>query len=174
MKQWKIYIYFGWKLWLPWWLNGKESAYKEGDKGLIPGSGRFPQSRNSQPTPVFLPIKSHGQRSLAGYSPRGSKRVGHDQSNWATRLSSSHYFLTIHFLLWQMTEWVKVAQLCPTLCDTMGYTVHGILQARILEWVAIPFPRGSSQPRDWTQVSCIAGGFFTSWTTRKAQQHESG
>ena len=43
---------------------------------------------------------------------------------------------------------VKVAQLCPTLCDPMDYTVHGILQARILEWVAFPFFRGSSQPRD--------------------------
>ena len=44
---------------------------------------------------------------------------------------------------------------------------HGILQARILEWVALPFSRGSSQPRDRTQVSCIAGRFFTSWTTRE-------
>ena len=43
---------------------------------------------------------------------------------------------------------VKVAQLCPTLCDPMAYTVHGILQARILECVAFPFSRGSSQPRD--------------------------
>ena len=48
------------------------------------------------------------------------------------------------------------------------YTVHGILQARILEWVALPFSRGSSQPRDRTQVSHIAGGFFTSWATRVA------
>ena len=56
----------------------------------------------------------------------------------------------------------KVAQSCPTLCDPMDYTVHGILQARILEWVAISFSKGSSQPRDWTQVSHIAGGFFTS------------
>ena len=45
----------------------------------------------------------------------------------------------------------------------MDYTVHGILQARILEWVASPISRGSSQPRDQTQVSGIAGGFFTSW-----------
>ena len=44
----------------------------------------------------------------------------------------------------------------------------GIFQARILEWVAIPFSRGSSQPRDWTQVSCIAGRFFTIWATREA------
>ena len=55
---------------------------------------------------------------------------------------------------------VKVAQLCPTLCDPMDYTVHGILQARILEWAAFPFSRGSSQPRDQSQVSCIAGGLF--------------
>ena len=55
---------------------------------------------------------------------------------------------------------VKVAQSCPTLCDPRDYRVHGILQARILEWVAIPFSKGSSQPRDQTQVSCIAGGFF--------------
>ena len=60
---------------------------------------------------------------------------------------------------------VKVAQLCPTLCDPMDYTVHGILLARILKWVAFPFSRGFSQPRDQTQVSSIAGGFFTSWTT---------
>ena len=64
---------------------------------------------------------------------------------------------------------VKVVQLCLTLCDPMDYTVHGILQARILEWVAFPFSRGSFQPRDQTQVSCIAGRFFTSWVTRKAQ-----
>ena len=57
---------------------------------------------------------------------------------------------------------VKVAQLCPTLCDPMDYTVHVILQARILEWLAFPFSRGSSQLRDQTQVSCIVGGFFTS------------
>ena len=68
---------------------------------------------------------------------------------------------------------VKVTQLCPTLWDPMD-AVHGILQARILEWLAFPFSRGSSQPRDWIQVSCIAGGFFTSWATREAQQYQSG
>ena len=51
---------------------------------------------------------------------------------------------------------VKVAQSCPTLCNPMDYTVHGILQARILEWIAFPFSRGSSQPRDQTQVSLFA------------------
>ena len=58
------------------------------------------------------------------------------------------------------------------LCDPMdgnppGSSIHGILQARILEWVAIPFSRGSSWPRDQTRVSCIAGRFFTVWTTRE-------
>ena len=57
---------------------------------------------------------------------------------------------------------VKGTQSCPTLCDPMDYTVNGILQARILEWVAVPFSRGSSQPRSQTWVSCIAGRFFTS------------
>ena len=57
---------------------------------------------------------------------------------------------------------LKVTQSCPTLCNPMDYTVHGILQAGILEWVAFPFSRGSSQPRNRTQVSHIPGVFFTS------------
>ena len=61
---------------------------------------------------------------------------------------------------------VLVTHSHPTLCDLMDYSppgssVHGILQARILEWVAFPFSRGYSQPRDQTRVSGIAGGFFT-------------
>ena len=69
---------------------------------------------------------------------------------------------------------VKVAQLCPTLCNPKDYTAHGILQARILEWVAFPFSRGSSQPRDQTQVSRIVGRFFTSWATKQPQEYWSG
>ena len=57
---------------------------------------------------------------------------------------------------------VKVAQLCPALWDPMDYIVHGILQARILEWVAVPFSGGSSQPRNRTQVPYTADRFFTS------------
>ena len=52
-----------------------------------------------------------------------------------------------------------------------GISVYGILQARMLKWVAISFSRGSFQPKDWTQVSCIAGGFFTLWTTREAHRN---
>ena len=78
----------------------------------------------------------------------GSQRVGH---NWATELN------------WKPS--------CPILCDprdysTSGTCIHGIIQARILEVVTIPFSRGSFQSRNQTRVSCIAGRFVTTWTTR--------
>ena len=68
----------------------------------------------------------------------------------------------------------EVAQLCPTLCDPMdcsppGSSIHGILQARVLEWVAISFSRWSSRPRDWTWVSRIVGRRFAIWATREIQ-----
>ena len=56
----------------------------------------------------------------------------------------------------------------------MDYRVHAILQARILEWVAFPFSRGSFQPKDRTQVSCVTGEFFTIWAAREAQEYWSG
>ena len=72
----------------------------------------------------------------------------------------------IIFLLSPVKLKVLVTQLCLTLCSPMdysppGFSVHGILQTRILEWVSIPFLKGSSPPRDQTQVSCIAGRFLT-------------
>ena len=70
-------------------------------------------------------------------------------------------FFTASQNIWDLSS-LKVAQSCPTLCDPMDYTVHGILQARIPEWVSFPFSRGSSQLRDQTQVSRVAGRFFTS------------
>ena len=96
-----------------------------------------------------------------------------DKSLWifhCTYKGKLHYENNFHS--WKMK--VKVAQLCPTLCNPMDYTEHGIFQARILEWVAFPFSRGSSQPRDWIQVSCIPGGIFTSWATSEAQESWSG
>ena len=77
--------------------------------------------------------------------------------------------LVIPAYMWKVK--VKVAQSCLTLCDPMDYTVHEILQPRILEWVAFPFSRGSTQSGDWTQVSHIAGRFFTSWATREGQEY---
>ena len=113
------------------------------------------------PTPVFLPGEFHRQRSLVGYSPWRCKCW-----TWLKQLSTlaRRY---IHVCATQGMD-VLVMQLCPTLCDLMdcslpGSSVHGILQARILEWVDIPFSRGSSWPSEWTQVSCTAGRFFTVW-----------
>ena len=71
------------------------------------------------------------------------------------------------------SKWSEVTQSCPTLCDPMNCSlpcssIRGILQTRILEWVAISFSRRSSQPRDWSWVSHIAGRCFTIWATREA------
>ena len=62
----------------------------------------------------------------------------------------------------------EVTQSCLAFCDPRDHTVHGILQARILGWAVFPFSWESSQPRDWTRVSCIAGAFFTNWAIREA------
>ena len=122
------------------------------------------------------------------------RTVGHDWSDLAADLLNSllqflHQnlllYLAIFFFYWSMIynvvlvwNWnfsvkLKVSQLCPTLCDPMDCTVHGILQATILEWVAFPFSRGSYKPRGQTQVSLMAGGLFTSWATREAQKYWS-
>ena len=76
-----------------------------------------------------------------------------------------------------ISEWSEVTQSCPTLCDPMNcslpsFSVRGIFQATVLEWVAISFSRGSSQPRDQTWVSCIADSRFTLWATREALRCE--
>ena len=77
------------------------------------------------------------------------------------------------YLLMNISKKVsEVSQSCPTLCDPVvcslpGFSVHGILQARILEWVAISFSRGSSRPRDRTQVSHIGDRCFNLWATRE-------
>ena len=101
-------------------------------------------------------------------------------------IQSGRCFYFIHFInnlkLWQVKSTASerkvekeklVTQLCLTLCDPMdcsppGSSIHGILQARVLEWVAISLSMGSSWPRDQTRVSCIAGGFFTIWATKEA------
>ena len=93
---------------------------------------------------------------------------------WKTLSRALFLFLTANFsspVLWKWKVKVLVTQSSPTLCDPVdgsssGSSVHWILQARVLEWVAIPFSRGSPWPRDRTQVSRIAGGFFTIWAPR--------
>ena len=203
--------------------------------GFKPWVGKIPWWRKWQPTPVFLPGESRGQRSLV--------TTVHGVAKSRTRLSDWHFhwicFLTFktgtliitQFI--QKSQWSKDKMVLCTLLDavwmqvminisvykysmisphaakmllfpmcttclcsisiffsqkwkllshirlfatpwTYIYTAHGILQARTLEWVAFLFSRRSSQPRDRTQVSRIAGGFFTSWATREAQESWSG
>ena len=85
-------------------------------------------------------------------------------SLWYFVMAALPNYYAVQFLVTQSCQ-----ALCgPTDCSPPGSSVHGILQARILEWVAMPSSRGSFQPRDHTQDSCIAGGFFTVWATREA------
>ena len=94
-----------------------------------------------------------------------------------TRIADPHHLLKC--IYWdkpqasQSQHEVLLAQSCLTLCDPMdcsppGSCVHGIFQARMLDWVAISFSRGSSQLKDWTWVSFIAGRLFTVWATTEA------
>ena len=105
--------------------------------------------------------KAHMQQQRPTATP--NKELKTECGSSSGKLKKNHW--TVLILWWK----VKVPQSCPILCDPMGYTVHGILQARILKWVYVPFSRGSSQPRDRIQVSHIAGGFFTKWATREDQ-----
>ena len=80
-----------------------------------------------------------------------------------------------HSSYWKWKVKVLVTQSCLTLGNPVNYSppdssVNAILQAKMLEWIVIPFSRGSSWPRDQTQVSCISGRFFTIWDTREAQK----
>ena len=106
--------------------------------------------------------RKFSQTELDPETPQSTK-----SSNFAKLLISLFVAKSkVTFYQLSMCVKMKVAQSCPTLCDPVDYTVYGILQARILEWIVIPFSRGSSQPRNWTQVSCIASGVFTTWATR--------
>ena len=155
-----------WKGFLQW-LKGEESSCqcrRCRRCAFYPLVRKIPWRRKWQPTPVFLPGKSHGQRSLSGYSPWDHKRVGHGLSTKRQQQMEDC----------KVMKKVKVSS--PVVSNSLGS--HGlrstrllcpwILQARVLEWVAISFSRGSSWPRDWIRVSCIAFRFFTIWTTREA------
>ena len=140
------------------WLSWLKICLQWGRPRFDSWVGKIPWRRERLPIPVFLPGEFHGVTK-----------------SWTWLSSRSSIYLVFIGKVSIRTKWVKwkclkvkVTQLCLTLCNPMDYTVHGILQARILEWVAFPFSRGSSQPRDQSQVSRIAGRFFTSWATREA------
>ena len=133
----------------------------------------MPWRRKWQPTPVFLPGESQGQRSLVGYN-----LWGHKESDTTERLIHIHTqgslvplnLINTKACSSSLTERMcaKSLQSCPTLChpvdcSLLGFSVHGVLQARKLESVAVPTFRGSSCPRDPTYISCdscTAGRFF--------------
>ena len=130
----------------PWIIQSMEFSRPEYWSGwLFPSSGDRPNPGNEPRSPTL-------QVDSLSAEPQGKPSF------------SLPYFkrARIRLTAGLSTEIMKITQLCPTLCEPMDYTVYGILQARILEWVAVPFSRVSSQPRDRTQVSCIASGFFTS------------
>ena len=150
-------------IWNPVWLHLYEARrivkFLESESTLVDAQGRgwgWEEDRE---------LVSNGDRVLVYEGGKVGRWMTLRLHRSVNRLSAA-----------ELCSWkkVKVAELCPTLCDAMDYTVHGILQARTLEWVASPFSRGSSQCRNRTQVSCIAGIFFTSWTTREAQEYWSG
>ena len=139
------------------WLSSKESACQcrrcERVMGSILGSGRLPRGGKGNPL-QYSCLKNSTNRGAWWATVHGVSRVGHDS---ATKQQLSQCLVFVLCL---------VAQLCPTLCNPMDCSlpdtsVHEVLQARILEWVAMPSSRGSSQPRGRTQVSHIAGRFFT-------------
>ena len=141
----------------------------------------MPWRRAWQLSLVFLPGEAPWTEESGWSQSVGSLRVGHD---WVTKHSTvcnsdisvihctfqctkpfqcTRIFINeYYFSLTLVTNKAKQPPLNP-----MDYIVHRILQARILEWVAYPFSRGSSWPRNWTRVSCTAGRFFTSWATRE-------
>ena len=122
------------------------------------------------------------KRGLEGFSNKrsfhleGSFRVwesrccqNQDSENYKKCITENGKNILINFIVVQFSS---VAQSCPTLCYPMdcslpGSSVHGIFQAIVLEWIAISFSRGPSQPRDWTRVSCIVDRRFTIWATRE-------
>ena len=99
---------------------------------------------------------SEGQRSLACCSPWGCK-----ESDTTQRLNNNN-------LLKMLVTQLPLILCNPIDCSPPGSSAHGFLQARILKWVAIPFSRGSSQPRDWTQISSTADRFFAIRATTEA------
>ena len=145
--------------------------------------------RKWQPTPVFLPGESQGQGSLVGCCLWGRTESDTTEATAAAAAIALQYpwsidsRIPVDAKLWRFLnpdiKWhsevlcVLVTQSCPFLCNPMDcspscFPVHGVLQARILQWVAMPSSRGSSWPRDWTWVTFIEGRFFTNWATREA------
>ena len=130
---------------------GKESACKEDDLGSIPGLGIIPWRRARLPTPVFWPREFHELHGVA---------------KSRTRLSDFHFHSALRVGVLTCFSCVWICD--PMNCSPPGFSIHGPLKARLLEWVSMLFSRGSSWPRDWTLVSFITGRFSIDRVTGEA------
>ena len=188
---------------LPGSSAGKESACKAGDPGLIPGLGRssgegigyslqyswaslVAQMVKNLPEVQETWVQSLGwedplEESMAAQSSILAWRIPMDRGAWGATVQGCTELHTTKHSTGRREDKALVTQLCLTLCDPMdcsspGFSVHRILQIRILEWVPILFSRGSSQPREQTHVSFNAGRFFTIWARieawRKSTRHK--
>ena len=169
-------------------MNFRNTILKEGNshkKCILdyPTYMKFKQRQNK--TVGLAQLSGYSQKAVTGKRERRQEEA---MGCWSSSVSWSgcQLHVCLHFvkiywsviimapqLFYTYVMKVSVAQSCLTLCDHMdfkspGSSVHGILQARILEWVAISFSRGSSWPRDQTWDSCIIDRFFTVWATREA------
>ena len=118
---------------------------------------KVPWRRKWQHTPVFLPGKFHGQRSVAGYSPWGRKESDTTERTHNWEFIEHLISAPLPAMLLLLSHFSRVLTLCdPMDCRLPGSSVHGVLQARVLEWAAMPSSRGSSQPRDQTRVSSLS------------------
>ena len=178
---------------LPRWPYGRGKR-----PGFDPWVGKIPWRKEWQSTPVFWPGQFHGQRSLAGCSPWGhkesdmteqkkvqkpqreGKRVWRDWRDEVCQGSSKGDFKKQNKkedMRWDAEKLRCCSMRSESESDSVvshslrPHSVHGILQARIVEWVSFPFSRGTSQPREWAQISHTAGRFFTNWAIGEAQ-HE--
>ena len=145
---------------LPRWCCGKESACQCRRHKFDPWVRKIPWGGNDHPLQY-----SRLENSMEGGTWQATARGSTKSQAWA-----QHYLFHLNSTLCCSSAESEVAQLCPTLCDPMdcslpGSSVPGILQARILEWVAISFSRGSPWPKDRTRVSCITGRRLTVWAT---------
>ena len=145
------------------WLSGKEFACQCRRCGFSPWVRKIPWRRKWQPTPVFLPGKSHGQRSLVDYKRIATTR---SQKSW-TQLSNKTTATAA-----AAAAAAKLLQSCPTLCNPIGSSppgsaIPGILQARTLEWVAVSFSNAWKWKVKVKLLSCVRL-FATPWTAAYA------
>ena len=144
---------------LPRWLSSKEYACQCRRDGFLPWVRKIPLEEGMARHSSVLAWMIPWTKELSGLQSIGLQRVGHD---WSDLIHTARQYilgtirLARHNFCEVKSKWKSLSR------------VHGILQARMLEWVAFPFSRGSSQPRDWTQVSGIARGFFTNWAFKEA------